>query len=116
MFWKTKKLQYDPKEFEKEFNKQDTRFKWNQNSFDFDWKGLLSRFNEFINNFLRKLPEKESIKNNKSLKDLIGKLIELNPVLKIVILFALFIIFTSSPIFFIIWIIILVNITKNHKS
>lgn len=116
MFWKTKKLQYDPKEFEKEFNKQDTRFKSNQNSFNFDWENLLSRFNEFINNFLRKLLEKESVKNNKSLKDFIGKLIELKPILKIVILFALFLIFISSPIFFIIWIIILVNITKNPKS
>lgn len=116
MFFKDKKLQYDPKEFEKEFNKQDARFKWNQNNFNFDWENLLSKFNEVANNFLRKLLEKESIKNNVIIRDLIGKLIELNPVLKIFILVVLFLILTSSPIFFIIWTIILVNITKNPKS
>lgn len=116
MFFKDKKLQYDPKLFEKEFNSKQNEFNSNSKKFWGNQNEFITKINEFIDRMLNKLLEIKTVSSNADAKNLIEKTIKIDPVLKIILAVAILLIFLSSPIFFIIWIIILIAIANNKNK
>lgn len=116
MFFKDKKLQYDPKQFEKEFNSKKNEFNSNSKKFWGNQNEFVAKINEFIDRMLNKLLEIKAVNSNIDVKTFIEKTIKIDPVLKIIWTIAILLIFLSGPIFFGIWIIILIVVANNKNK